>query len=848
MHQHCIRSALSQCTEPSCKGFVQNAQRLCFSTSSTARSPTSRPPANPSKDTKNDEPPKNRSSPAFPSADKGPGPYPRMTKTAPPTPTRFLKINPLKAQLIQNETKAFVNGEEMETTQETDVELEEELALSANHTPGTFVEIRRNERVSEAIVLDEILVDRAWRVICLTSSGEMLMALPTSIFFSVPNVISTELAIRCGREIVPETPQALNARVEALKQLRMVSIQAEQAAQGSRMWDRQRIENLYEEVKHHDPTQWSTVTLEHATALLYTRPGYINYYATHKYLMERPLRYIADTGYIRTQEFRVRPERDIKEIQTVEQWITEYRFNMLTNSPYKLFIGKAKRALADYEKTRTRKTVLLSFLLRSLQQHTTTQLDPYRIGRNAIIKDIMELAEVTDDTIHDFLIRLGVIAPWQDLHALSPQLNPSTDFSTKFPLEKEAEAILRSSSIPAGTNTLLGPLDFRPHDPLDSVRHDFGDMKVFVIDDPTAKELDDGISVERIPTEPENHWTKVVNRVLTFSAKLDPQGNILDHKLRAGILRNVCKTTYNDVNLALGLQLPARAYPFGGSANFEPGPPLTESDVADLRILKKLADAQVAKRIQFGVVVPERAFAEVAFKTEIPANIQSPSLPGSLYQGFPEMQYSVALSSIDDQGARNLVSEMMKLGCRIASRVALEHNVTPFVWRSEEDVQKVLELRGPRVYLNARLRQIRYICNDGYYTQEPDAHYQLALPAGEGYCPGTKDVQIRRLQRANAQFYALMYIKRFAETMGEGVRRSQGNPLARMKAWTLRKPVRGNQSSITTPVVLPEIGVDAHCHDLPHHLLDLPPGSDLTVKMRSIELGLRRTKMIVELA
>jgi exoribonuclease-2 len=803
----------------------------------------------------------------------------------------------------------------------------------------------------------------------------MLMTLPTSIFFSVPNVISTELAIRCGREIVPETPQALNARVEALKQLRMVSIQAEQAAQGSRMWDRQRIENLYEEVKHHDPTQWSTVTLEHATALLYTRPGYINYYATHKYLMERPLRYIADTGYIRTQEFRVRPERDIKEIQTVEQWITEYRFNMLTNSPYKLFIGKAKRALADYEKTRTRKTgpmtqknasffwtksdqVLLSFLLRSLQQHTTTQLDPYRIGRNAIIKDIMELAEVTDDTIHDFLIRLGVIAPWQDLHALSPQLNPSTDFSTKFPLEKEAEAILRSSSIPAGTNTLLGPLDFRPHDPLDSVRHDFGDMKVFVIDDPTAKELDDGISVERIPTEPENHWvhihiadparilhpghalahkarkqfsaiylgtanypmlprtlmhdpkyglsltdtseTKVVNRVLTFSAKLDPQGNILDHKLRAGILRNVCKTTYDDVNLALGLQLPARAYPFGGSANFEPGPPLTESDVADLRILKKLADAQVAKRIQFGVVVPERAFAEVAFKTEIPANIQSPSLPGSLYQGFPEMQYSVALSSIDDQGARNLVSEMMKLGCRVASRVALEHNVTvirrslqPFVWRSEEDVQKVLELRGSQGYISMQdFVKFDIFATTGYYTQEPDAHYQLALPAGEGYCratsplrrymdlvihwqlhhillgpnapprppfssedmekliieAGTKDVQIRRLQRANAQFYALMYIKRFAETMGEGARRSQGNPLARMKAWTLRKPVRGNQSSITTPVVLPEIGVDAHCHDLPHHLLDLPPGSDLTVKMRSIELGLRRTKMIVELA
>lgn len=162
MHRHCIRSALSQCTEPTGKGFVQNVQRLCFSTSSTACSPTSRPPPNPSKYPKNDEPPKNRSPQAShpwepnpyyrdtrtiyrnpASTDKGPSPNVRTDKTVPSTPTRFISPKPLKAKLIEKETKAFVTGEEMETTQEPDVELEEELVLSANYTPGTFVEIRR---------------------------------------------------------------------------------------------------------------------------------------------------------------------------------------------------------------------------------------------------------------------------------------------------------------------------------------------------------------------------------------------------------------------------------------------------------------------------------------------------------------------------------------------------------------------------------------------------------------------------------------------------------------------------------------------------------------------------------
>ncbi|KAF9485164.1 RNB-domain-containing protein [Pholiota conissans] len=866
--------------------------------------------------------------------------------------------------------------EEAETQpQEADLELEEEMALAANFTPGTFVEIRRNERVTEGIVLASVLRDRTWRAVCLTTAGEILDALLTSIHFSIPNLISADLAKRCGQEVIAETPQARNARIEALRQLRSVTIQAEQAAQGSRMWDRQNITNLYDVIKNNDPTRWSTITIERATSLLYTEPGYINYYATHKYLMDRPIRYIADSGYIRNQQFRVRPERDIKEIQTVEKWITDYRFSPAEDGPYRTFRRKARNLLAKIGQRQILKTgpmtqtetkypwdendqVILSFLLRSLQKHTSNQRDPYRVGRNTIINDITRVEEVNDDFIHQTMILLGVIAPWQDLYALSPQLNPASDFSTKFPMEKEAEEIMRSSSRPTVTNTVLGPLDLQPHDPLDSVRHDFGKLRVFVIDDPTASELDDGVSLERIPGEPDKYWVHVhiadparilhpghalshrartqnqsmyfpsgyypmlppslmhdpkfglslsnssertePNRVLTLSAKLDSEGNILEHKLRAGILRNVRVTTYNDVNRALGIKVPPKIHPFGGSSDEPIGPPLTESDLADLRILMKLADDQVARRLRLGVIVPERTYAQVSFKTKVPDEIQSPYLVGANYRGFPEIDYAVTLSSNDDIGSRNLVSEMMKIGCRVASRVGLDHNIPfirrclqPFVWKVDEDFQKALELRTSQGYIPMKdFVKFDMFATSGYYSQSPDSHAQLGLFYGEGYSRATsplrrymdlvlhwqlhhillgpnapprppftsedieklivegsiQDLQIRRLHKANETFYALMYIKKISEDIARGANKSIGNPFARMPAWSLRLPVKDNTNSICCAVSLPELGIDAELQGLPHHYMDLPAGSELTVKLNSIQLGLRRTKMVVELA
>lgn len=834
----------------------------------------------------------------------------------------------------------------------------------------------RNERSSEAIVLTDRLVDGRLHTVCLTSTGEITATIPTNVFFSVPNVVSADLAARCGIEGVPETPQALNARIQALKQLRSISIEAQQAAQGSRMWDRQNILNIYDELKHNDPKKWGSCTLEQVTDLFYVQPGYINYYATHKYLMERPLKFVAEVGYIRNQTFRVRPERDVKEIQTVEDWIANYRIKPKVAGPYKNFIMKARAVVDAYRKQPPRDRgpmtqekwddswnetdiVILSYLLRSLQQHTSSQLDPYQIGRSTVVKDVLRVEEVTDDTIHRLLIELRIMAPWQDLHALSPLLNPAGEFGARGPIEKELEAIYRKSSHPQPISGLvLGPYDFHPSDPLDSVRHDFGNLKTFVIDSYSASELDDGISVERIPSEPENHWVHVhiadparqlhpthalslrargqlsalyfgtelfpmlpfpalhdpklglsltdtaatnqPNYVMTFSIKLDGKAKILDYKVRAGLLRNVRKTTYDEVDAALGNEVSTRTYPFGGaySPRLSVNVPLSEDDLADLRLLGKLASDQWHKRaVVDKILLLDSTFSEMEMKTLPPTDIKSPHLPGAVFHGFPEMQYTVGSISKEDHGARNIVSEMMKLACQVSSRFALDHDlpfirraVEPFIWGNYESALKFAGDTG--LISHQHFLQAQGYASSGKYMLEPGAHALLSVPAGVGYSrvtsplrrfmdlahhwqlhhallgskapartpfsreemeelileAGIKDVQYRRLEKVNKHFYALMYLKRFASDTARGAERPNGDPLAYIKAWTLQTPSHDNMNSLSVGVVLPDLGIQAYAVDLPSQYGDLPPGSDLFVKLNYIDLGLRRTKMYVTLA
>ena len=674
--------------------------------------------------------------------------------------------------------------------------------------------------------MSEAIIDRQWHLYTLKSNGEIYIHLRTDVHFAIPNIISASLAERCGTDPISSSEQELNARIEALKQLRGITLVVENAANGSSVAERNRNINIYNVFRSREPRKWGKTNVSEVTKLLYKNPSFLEYLGTHKFLMDNSLKYVADPNYLKTQTFSVRPIEDVEEIQTVLQWLKAYRHIPGDTSGFYIhFINKARAIIREYNADKTRKDsgpmtqeparhswsindrVILGFLLRSLQLQRSIQTNPYALGRSAILKHLYPEQEVTDSMTHETLIKLGVIAPWQDLLVLLPEfeIDPEPEETSPRAIAEKALVERSYSTLGSIAGPVLGPEDFHPSDPLESVRHDFGGARVFVIDDVDAEELDDGFSLERIPSEPDNHWIHVhiadpahllhpghalchqarkrgstlyflqksyplfpkalmhhpihglslgsdalngaPNKVITFSIKVDGNANILDYTVRAGLIRNIKKTTYDSVDQALGLPPTVKSYPFGPPPNITPAP-IGEEDLKDLRVLYRLANDQVQKRFREDRISFTMESARLTRVSHNP-NIRTPTMEPSTFNGFPELIYSIGGAIVDDTQSKSLVSEMMKLACRVASRFALDNKV-PFLHRgtdaimasSEAAYAEILAQRSPHSYvpLHTNLDRIA-ISPPAAFSLEPKQHHPLGVPEGEGYSRATSPLR-----------------------------------------------------------------------------------------------------------
>ena len=823
--------------------------------------------------------------------------------------------------------------------------------------------------------MSEAIIDRQWYLYTLKSNGEIYIHLRTDVHFAIPNIISANLAERCGTDPITSSPQELNARVEALKHLREITLAAENAANGSNVAERNQNINIYNLVRSHEPRKWNKTNVSEVTKMLYKKPTFLEYLGTHKFLMDNSLKYVADQNYLKTQTFNVRPVEDVQEIQTVLRWIKAYR-QLDTYGPYSRFITKARHIIRAYDEDKTRRDsgpmtqapakhrwsphnkIILGFLLRSLQLQRSTQTNPYALGRSTILKHLYPEQEVTDSMTHETLIKLGVLAPWQDLLVLLPEFDIDLEPEATSPRAIAEKALVERSYLTTGSmaGQVLGPEDFHPTDPLESVRHDFGNARVFIIDDVDAEELDDGFSLERIPSEPDNHWIHVhiadpahllhpghvlchqarkrgstlyflqksyplfpkalmhhpthglslgsdalngaPNKVITFSIKVDGNANILDYNVRAGLIRNIKKTTYDFVDQALDIPPPVIGYPFGPppKPTLAP-PPMSEEDLKDLRVLYRLANDQVQKRFREDRISFTMENARLTRVSHNP-NIRSPTMEPSVFNGFPDLLYSVSGAMVDDAGSKSLVSEMMKLACRVASRFALDHKL-PFLRRGTDAImastelayEEILAQRSPHSYvpLHTNLERIA-ISPPAAFSLEPKQHHPLGIPEGEGYSRATsplrrfddlvvhwqlhhallgskapprppfdadalekyipelsaKDLSNRQGHTRNTNFFVLMFLKRWMDATAKGAERPFGDPLASMTAYTISMVQDTFLGSYGCHLHLPELGVKAQ-------LVGLAPGSsfplstELKVKAKRIDLGIQRPKLVVEL-
>ena len=781
--------------------------------------------------------------------------------------------------------------------------------------------------------------------------------------FAVPHFVSADLVHRCGKEIVALNDHEVAARVRVLKHLRNFELEYERKL--TELY--YKLRTLYDNFKDPDRDAWTYVTSAQAARIIdpdsETVP-LMTKYTVHGYLFSKYKHFVADhSQFLAKGLFWVRPQRELEDIETVERMVLQ------KDSHVDKFAEKAK-IIVQRARSRERQEwrsplsyemdehhhynhediTIIRFLHDSLIPRRAVQKDPYSVSTSTIIKKtgLYPGVDVDDGVVHHFLMELGVCPPWQDAVTRQPTLWWSTD-----PKGTVLEAVEDPIKLTSPSTQPLGPEDYYSHDIVDSLRHDFGDMPVYVIDDATAEELDDGISLERIPSEPETAWlhvhiadptsvlppghvysrraavlkqtlyfvertismlphNKVLEKlslgraggepqcVMTFSAKVDVQGNILDYKVRPGIVNNVQIMTYDAVNDAMNTPNVANRYPFSGddTETANPAAPLDKAVVDDLSYVQRLTRGLVNKRLQNGLLQFCLPTVDMSITPKPIPDVPSVLKTMQPYKwfGFPQVKYAVSDFRSHDTGSRQIVSECMKTACRVASMFFRDHDV-PAIHRVAAGLtstvpggrERLLASRDPDGfvdYFQAMNEGIIYAA--GTYDIKPGAHATLGIPEGEGYvrvtsplrrfsdmlthwqikhlllspggrrarmvsdewlqdfarATGFKEHQDKRAEAVQSDYYAHQFIERRMFERQQGWRDGPDPLDSLVGIFTEALMKNSLKQEFQQPVVIPELGLKATLTGLDSDFSGAV-GESVDIKIASIRLGMKPYMTVV---
>ncbi|BEI90752.1 uncharacterized protein CcaverHIS019_0308220 [Cutaneotrichosporon cavernicola] len=511
--------------------------------------------------------------------------------------------------------------------------------------PGRVVEIRREAGNYVGVILAPITVALKERLLLLQSTGEIWPVGVNDIQFVMPkSLIPEEVSSKAwhpdllqmwksGDDIgsgefdessiigAEEAGEMLAARRKIATVLRRVLRETERM-QGrllSGSVDSGRgggMDALWEGLVPADPNTRGSISAAAAAEFLLNRseaqaedgenritvrPGTLPAYAAHRMLMDRPDLFLgADISMWEEQTFLVRSRADVELHNRVERWVT-------TQDPIFLnFVDKAQKVRAAIkaggelpEWTEDERDILYTLTMALFERRGTQQ--PHNVTLACSI------AKWFSSDVND-IMSLGFMGP------LLNELGVLPTYDSAMP-NKLIESASRSASM-AG---FVMPTEFgeTAKEPvaadaaLDALRQEFS-HRVYVIDDPTALELDDGIALE--PAGGDQYWvhmyvadpTRFIERegmlskaasvlgtahylhegtvpllppslaggklslgaadgqpTMVFSAKVDTQGTVHDWKVGMGFTKNTVVTTYDAVNDALGIEPVKKTYPFG---------------------------------------------------------------------------------------------------------------------------------------------------------------------------------------------------------------------------------------------------------------------------------------------
>ncbi|KAF3080393.1 hypothetical protein TWF102_002203 [Orbilia oligospora] len=378
----------------------------------------------------------------------------------------------------------------------------------------------------------------------------------------------------------------------------------------------------------------------------------------------------------------------------------------------------------------------LSVTLKSLYPHVLGLLNRYDKGKL-----------LDEQRLFEFLGEVGVCSPWEDSVLRERELGLPGHRAT---VEAEDDGKLYDNiEKEEGSVEKLGLKDI-----MEGLRHDWGDMPVYCVDDAETKDIDDGVSLEEIkdskdvwlhvhvanPTAflPLDHWISEIaakrtqtfygparsysmvplrlsveklglapNRpAMTFSIRVDREtGEHKDIQIRASTVKNVKRVSYAYMDKLLGVTAAETVVLSNkpqSEKTEEPEPDVNEKDLEILRNFHKLGYRLLQRRVRNGCMeVSKQASLDIIVDNghgnEIhPGLLKKPVL--DVYEPTITLKFSELTRSKETFSSASAIREAMTMAGEAAAVWSNQRGLMQmyrqhaFIWPSKAEEKKWLDL------------------------------------------------------------------------------------------------------------------------------------------------------------
>ncbi|KAI9016379.1 hypothetical protein CLU79DRAFT_706683 [Phycomyces nitens] len=630
---------------------------------------------------------------------------------------------------------------------------------------GDYVEVFSNHQYSGLVVGRKKMAGRLQRLSVLLRNGKIVELRSDEVAFTIPGFSETSDVLPHIRKPVtidptadyleevlpPDYARAITGYQRTIRQLKAMS--------------HRHLDNMYRHLIQGVPAgEERTVSLEDMARFAFStqNPTHVQLHATFLHIVSDNVHFVPTPQVRYSGQWILRAQDKADHIGQLIGWIR------MRNEAYTGFLERTKALISFvHQNANTDGTLPTDALKEALvYSKAFTETDKMFINfvadwikspkiilaspHEVFVPTILKSLKCYDTILVDrslaitFLKDVGMLKPWDNVSLLgNTGLMEDYAWSEKASQTKQKMAQYTDAFLNNRADD-MSAMGFAVTDSCDSIRHDFGNLPVYTIDDPSAKEIDDGISIEHVgdktwlhvhiadPTAyiaphteiaqlvkdrvqtlylPEQHFPMLPEELsskkfslgisahsapnrngaqyaMSFSTRLDSNGDLVDWKVRPSVVKNVVKLHYDTVDVLLNPLSNIPADPLidltkkfstsdlykvqqqaGQDVNSVP-----ESAKQDIIDLFHLTNKHASLRKRNGSLVFNKPSPQISLNPS-PLDIPSIRFENSEYgTQLPDIQLSLDRSSLSP--ARQLVAEAMIMGGRTVSQYGRTHNIS----------------------------------------------------------------------------------------------------------------------------------------------------------------------------